>query len=85
MCRMRRRYSPNSRISGVPGAVGQPAHVINLTLLPMSMQDIAFLDHHLGTGRVLILSRGYGNCRITNTKMQIAGGSCTTTRRMSSS
>ena len=49
--------------------VGQPAHVINLTLLPMSMQDIAFLDHHLGTGRVLILSRGYGNCRITNTRM----------------
>lgn len=47
--------------------VGLPAHVINLTLLPMSMEDIGFLDHHLGTGRVLILSRGYGNCRITNT------------------
>lgn len=31
------------------------------------MEDIGFLDHHLGTGRVLILSRGYGNCRITNT------------------
>lgn len=48
---------------------GQPAHVVNLTLLPMSTEDIAFLDHHLGTGRVLILSRGYGNCRITNTRM----------------
>ncbi len=47
--------------------VGQPAHVLNLTLLPMSVEDIGFLDHHLGTGRVLILSRGYGNCRITNT------------------
>lgn len=46
---------------------GQPAHVVNLTLLPMSNEDIGFLDHHLGTGRVLILSRGYGNCRITNT------------------
>lgn len=46
---------------------GQPAHVVNLTLLPVSMEDIGFLDHHLGTGRVLILSRGYGNCRITNT------------------
>lgn len=45
----------------------QPAHVINLTLLPVSAEDIGFLDHHLGTGRVLILSRGYGNCRITNT------------------
>jgi hydrogenase-1 operon protein HyaF len=46
---------------------GQPAHVVNLTLLPMSVEDIGFLDHHLGTGRVLLLSRGYGNCRITNT------------------
>lgn len=46
---------------------GQPAHVVNLTLLPMSNEDIGFLDHHLGTGLVLILSRGYGNCRITNT------------------
>jgi len=45
----------------------QPAHVINLTLLPVSVEDIGFLDHHLGTGRVLILSRGYGNCRISNT------------------
>jgi hydrogenase-1 operon protein HyaF len=48
---------------------GQPAHVVNLTLLPMSVEDIGFLDHHLGTGRVVILSRGYGNCRITNTRM----------------
>jgi hydrogenase-1 operon protein HyaF len=48
---------------------GQPAHVVNLSLLPMSVEDIGFLDHHLGTGRVLILSRGYGNCRITNTRM----------------
>ncbi len=46
---------------------GQAAQVVNLTLLPMSVEDIGFLDHHLGTGRVLILSRGYGNCRITNT------------------
>jgi hydrogenase-1 operon protein HyaF len=46
---------------------GQDAQVLNLTLLPMSVEDIGFLDHHLGTGRVLILSRGYGNCRITNT------------------
>ena len=48
---------------------GQPAHVVNLTLLPMSVEDIGFMDHHLGTGRVLILSRGYGNCRITNTRV----------------
>jgi hydrogenase-1 operon protein HyaF len=48
--------------------VGQSPHVINLTLLPVSSDDIAWLDHHLGTGRVVILSRGYGNCRITNTR-----------------
>lgn len=46
---------------------GQGAYVVNLTLLPISVEDIGFMDHHLGTGRVLILSRGYGNCRITNT------------------
>jgi hydrogenase-1 operon protein HyaF len=49
--------------------VGQLPHVINLTLLPVSPEDIAFLDHHLGTGRVLVLSRGYGNCRISNTRL----------------
>jgi hydrogenase-1 operon protein HyaF len=46
---------------------GQDAHVVNLTLLPLSPDDIAHIDHQLGTGRVVILSRGYGNCRITNT------------------
>jgi len=45
---------------------GQATHVVNLSLLPLSPSDIAYLDHRLGTGRVLILSRGYGNCRITN-------------------
>jgi len=45
---------------------GQIAHVVNLSLLPLTPMDIAYLDHRLGTGRVLILSRGYGNCRITN-------------------
>ena len=45
---------------------GQIAHVVNLSLLPLTPMDIGYLDHRLGTGRVLILSRGYGNCRITN-------------------
>ena len=45
---------------------GQTAHVVNLSLLPLTPMDIGYLDHRLGTGRVLILSRGYGNCRITN-------------------
>ncbi|MFM2058546.1 MAG: hypothetical protein RLY71_2931 [Pseudomonadota bacterium] len=47
-------------------ARGAHAEVVNLTLLPLTLEDIAWLDHQLGTGRVLILSRGYGNCRITN-------------------
>lgn len=45
---------------------GQLAHVVNLSLLPLTPMDIGYLDHRLGTGRVIILSRGYGNCRITN-------------------
>ncbi|MDP4300284.1 hydrogenase expression/formation protein [Leptothrix discophora] len=47
-------------------AADEPPHVVNLTLLPVTPEDIGWLDHHLGTGRVVILSRGYGNCRITN-------------------
>ncbi|MFA7095666.1 MAG: hydrogenase expression/formation protein [Gammaproteobacteria bacterium] len=45
---------------------GQAAHVINLSLLPVSAEDLQFLSAVLGTGTVYILSRGYGNCRITN-------------------
>jgi hydrogenase-1 operon protein HyaF len=45
---------------------GQLPHVVNLSLLPITMDDIGYMDLRLGTGRVLILSRGYGNCRITN-------------------
>lgn len=46
---------------------GSPAHVINLTLLPLSEQDIAFLDAYLPVGPVRALARGYGNCRISST------------------
>jgi hydrogenase-1 operon protein HyaF len=49
---------------------GQVSHVVNLSLLPVTPEDIGFLDHHLGTGRVLMLSRGYGNCRISNTRLR---------------
>jgi hydrogenase-1 operon protein HyaF len=45
---------------------GQLPHVVNLSLLPLTVDDIGYMDLRLGTGRVLILSRGYGNCRITN-------------------
>lgn len=46
---------------------GDEAHVINLTLLPQTEQDLAYLGERLGEGVVTILSRGYGNCRITST------------------
>jgi hydrogenase-1 operon protein HyaF len=42
-------------------------HVINLSLLPHTEEDRAFLAERLGNGDTTILSRGYGNCRITST------------------
>lgn len=48
---------------------GQPAHVVNLSLLPMSPADFDHLGETLGVGPVTMLSRGYGNCRITSTKL----------------
>jgi hydrogenase-1 operon protein HyaF len=44
-----------------------PAHVINLTLLPLSPEDAAHLDAVLDGGSVVVLSRGFGNCRISST------------------
>jgi hydrogenase-1 operon protein HyaF len=46
---------------------GTPAHVINLTLLPLSPEDTAHIDQVLDGGSVVILSRGFGNCRISST------------------
>lgn len=46
---------------------GAVPHVINLTLLPQTEQDLAFLENRLGRGPVTVLSRGYGNCRVTST------------------
>ncbi len=46
------------------------AHVVNLTLLPCTDEDIEFLAATLGSGPAVILSRGYGNCRITSTATQ---------------
>lgn len=48
---------------------GGPAHVINLTLLPVSPQDLEYMARSLGTGPATILSRGYGNCRISSTDL----------------
>lgn len=48
---------------------GNPAHVINLTLLPVNASDLDYLASSLGQGPVTMLSRGYGNCRITATAL----------------
>ncbi|MGZ8259486.1 MAG: hydrogenase expression/formation C-terminal domain-containing protein [Caldimonas sp.] len=44
-----------------------PAHVVNLTLLPLSPDDTSHIDRVLDGGSVVILSRGFGNCRISST------------------
>ncbi len=46
---------------------GQEPHIINLSLLPHTEEDIQFLSSCLGIGPNIILSRGYGNCRISST------------------
>jgi hydrogenase-1 operon protein HyaF len=46
---------------------GVAPHVINLTLLPLSREDTSHLDLVLDGGSVVILSRGFGNCRISST------------------
>jgi len=46
---------------------GDRAHVINLTLLPVTPEDLQYIADCLGFGTISMLSRGYGNCRITAT------------------
>ena len=46
---------------------GDEARIINLTLLPMTPDDLEYLAKSLGGGSTVILSRGYGNCRISST------------------
>ncbi|MGE5160187.1 MAG: hydrogenase expression/formation protein [Betaproteobacteria bacterium] len=45
---------------------GKP-HVLNLTLFPMTPEDHQMLERALPVGSVAIISRGFGNCRITST------------------
>lgn len=46
---------------------GADPHVVNLSLLPHTPEDLDHLETALGTGSVRILSRGYGNCRVSAT------------------
>ena len=48
---------------------GEPAHVVNLSLLPLSPADHRYLEEMLPVGPVAIMSRGFGNCRITSTAL----------------
>ncbi len=43
-------------------------HSINLTLLPLSDEDVEFIDARLGRGAIDILSRGYGKCQVISTR-----------------
>jgi hydrogenase-1 operon protein HyaF len=46
---------------------GAEAHVINLTLFPMSPEDHQVMEQAVPVGAVAIMSRGFGNCRVTST------------------
>ncbi len=46
---------------------GRPSHTITFTLLPMSPDDMSFLQECLGSGAVRLVSRGYGSCRVLST------------------
>ena len=48
---------------------GREAHIVNLSLLPATPDDLAWLDDQLGRISFSILSRGFGNCRITATAL----------------
>lgn len=49
---------------------GEQPHIVNLTLLPHTPEDLAWLEQCLGRGALTILSRGYGNCRIRATGLR---------------
>ncbi|CBS89912.1 hydrogenase expression/formation protein [Azospirillum lipoferum] len=44
---------------------GDAPHAVNFSLLPHTPEDLAFIEQRLGVGATTILSRGYGNCRVT--------------------
>lgn len=48
-------------------AMTNPTEAINLTLLPHTEEDLNCIGNIIGSGDTIILSRGYGNCRITST------------------
>ena len=49
---------------------GSRAHVVNLTLFPLTPDDHAVLEQALPVGCVAMISRGFGNCHITSTALR---------------
>ncbi|UGY00427.1 MULTISPECIES: hydrogenase expression/formation protein [Bradyrhizobium] len=49
---------------------GMHAHVINLTLLPMSAVELAFQRRSVGNGPVRLIFCGYGACRVQATRIR---------------
>lgn len=58
------------RLQAAAWRPGDAPHVINLSLLPVSDADLDTLYGWLGHREVSILSRGYGNCRVTSTRLK---------------
>ncbi len=48
-------------------APGKEAHVVNLTLFPLTPEDHRALEEALPVGPAAIISSGFGNCRVTST------------------
>ena len=46
---------------------GAPARVIHLTLFPLTPEDHDVLERALPVGPVAMISRGFGNCRVSST------------------
>ena len=49
---------------------GAAAHVVNLTLLPLTPTDHEVLERAIAPGPVAIVSRGFGSCRISSTTVR---------------
>jgi hydrogenase-1 operon protein HyaF len=49
---------------------GDRPHVINLTLFPLTPEDHQVLERAVPVGSVAIISRGFGNCRITSSSVR---------------
>lgn len=61
-------YNAPALLAEIAGKAGTPAgaenHVINLTVLPHTGEDLALLDEVLGRGPLTAVSRGYGSCHV---------------------